>query len=120
MKFVTLIPVPEPENFSNVRFRKADWEAAVKAGPIVVPFGTAKENIKLSGGLYKLAPEKDPVEVEIKGIKKPEEMSSAELVQTMTAFGKPPRKKMTRVAAVEFVKKLMDDAATMIGEDEEE
>ncbi len=118
MKFVTIKCVDEPKDFSNVAYLKKDWEAASKLPPIRVPYGTAVENMRNSKGMYRILPEKDPIEVEIKGVKPPDEMSNQELVQVMTSFGKPPRKKMNRRAAVEFVQKLMDDAAAMIEDDE--
>lgn len=121
MKMVKIRVVQEPGDFRSVRFSKTDWETAKKIAPEkVVPYNTAREAIRNSGNLYEIVHEKPKVEVELKGAKAPEEMTAEELVAEMTAFGKPPRKKMFRKDAIDFVKKLRADAAAMIADDEEE
>ncbi len=115
-KYVTLEVVKEPENFSNVRFRKDDYLAAKKMGEIRnVPYGTARENIRNSAGMYRIKPEETAVQEHvIKGLKDPEEMTASELMAEMTAHGKPPRKQMQRSVAVDFVKDLRAKAESMI------
>ena len=118
MKMMTIEPVAKPKSFKDVSFNEADWAKAKKDGAITVPAGTALENVKLSKGLYRFVAEAP--EVTVKTEINPDDMTNQELAQTMTSFGKPPKKKMTRAVAVAFVKKLLEDAADMIGDDEDE
>jgi hypothetical protein len=69
--------------------------------------------------MYRIKPEVKEVEVKLQGLKEPEEMSNEELVMEMTAFGKPPRKRMTRQASIDFIKDLRAKALEMIGDDED-
>lgn len=116
MKKATLQVAPKPKSFADVKFTQADWEKAKAAGPFECNFVTAIENLKLSKGLYVLKEEKP--EVTIRAMISPDEMTNAELNQQMVAFGKPPRKKMSREKAVEFVKKLIAESESMIVDDE--
>lgn len=119
MKIVTIRPVNEPKSYSGVNFTQDEWKAAAKSGAKRVPFPTAVEAVRNSKGLYQIAPDRDPVEVEVKGLKDPDEMSKEELVQEMTMWGKPPRKQMARQTVVEFIRKLRSEAADLISDDEE-
>lgn len=113
MKKITLIPAAErPEGVSD-----ADYRAAKKKGEVTMNAVTAIEALRLGKGLYTVKPVPKP-QVEIKA-KEPTEMTAAELAAEMTSFGKPPRKKMTRQAAIDFVKKLREDAAKFITDDED-
>lgn len=116
---VTIKPVEKPKSFSGLKFSEKDWNEAKKNGAIKVPRVTAMEALKNSGGLYQIEAEKK-VEVEIKGLRDPSEMSSAELVAEMTMHGKPPRKRMERATAIKFLTELREKAAQMIIEDGEE
>lgn len=118
MKEVTLTLVEEPVDYKTVRFAKADYDAAKKKGDIKTVYSNAREAIRLSGGMYKIKPEEAIREIAIKGLKEPEEMTSEELVGEMTAHGKPPRKKMNRQVAIDFVRKLREEAKAMIVDDE--
>ncbi len=121
MKIVTIEPVAEPADFKDVRFARKDWEAAVKLGPIRnIPYGTAAENIRNSGGMYQIVTDKKVVEVEMKGLKDPVEMTKEELVMEMTAWGKPPRKQMSRKACEDFIRDLRSKAVDLISDDDEE
>lgn len=120
MKLVTIEPVEEPKSFEDVKFSQADWKNAVKVGPKTVPYVTAREAVRNSKGLYRMASMESVKEVVIKGLPDPEEMDSAALVQEMIVHGKRPRKKMSRKTAVEFVKKLRAEAAELIGDEDEE
>lgn len=116
MKKVTLQVAPKPKSFADVKFTEADWKAAKAAGELVCNAVTAVANVRLSNGLYQFKPE--AAEVELRTAVDPDNMTTSELVQTMTAFGKPPRKKMNRAAAVKFVKELLAKAEDMIDDDE--
>jgi hypothetical protein len=94
-----------------------DFEAAKKKGEIEVNYVTAIEALKNGKGLYEIKPEPKP-QVEIVGLKEPEEMTPEELVQEMTSHGKPPRKQMSRSAAEKFIRELREKAKTMIVDDE--
>ncbi len=118
MKFVTIKVVDKPKSFQKAKFTLAEWNEAAKTKTITLPVATALENIRLSKGLYEIV--KETAEIEVRAEINPEEMSNQELAQMMTSFGKPPKKKMTREKAVEFVKKLLADAAEMIGDEEED
>lgn len=114
-------PVDEPASFDDVKFTQLEWKAARKQGALKVPSTTAREALKYGKGLYRIKPvEKETVTVELKGLKSPDEMTSAELVAEMTSHGKPPRKKMDRKTAVQFVRDLREKAEAMIVEDEAE
>lgn len=115
---VRIKPVEKPASFADVKFSQKDWEAAVKQGTLKVPYVTAKEAMRNSKGLYQIEAEKK-VAVEIKGLREPTEMTSAELVAEMTMHGKPPRKKMNRATAVKFVTELRERATQMIVEDDD-
>lgn len=118
MKYVTITPVDRPADFKSVRFSEESWTAAKKVGDVKVPYVSARENVRNSGGLYKIKAEKEPVEVKIEGAKNPDEMSNVELAAEMAAFGKPPRKKMNRQTAIDFVRKLREEAAAFITDDD--
>lgn len=96
----------------------ADFEAAQRKGEIEVNYVTAVEALKNGNGLYELKPEPKP-QVEIIGLKEPEEMSNEELVQEMIIHGKRPQKKVSRPKAIEFVRSLREQAASLIGDDDE-
>tara|TARA_R110002072_G_scaffold49433_3_gene134335 strand:- start:39 stop:401 length:363 start_codon:yes stop_codon:yes gene_type:complete len=119
MKMVTILAVDKPKSFTDLGFSEAEHKAAVRVGPKRVPYAVANEALKLSKGLYKIKPEKEPVEVEIKA-KLPDDMTAAELVAEMTAFGKPPRKQMARKDVVAFIHKLRAEAAEMIMDDDDD
>ena len=120
MKMLTIKPCEKPASFADEKFTQADWQAAWKLGPKTVPAVTAMEAVRNSKGLYQIhVEEKEPIKVELQGLKAPEEMTAAELVAEMTSHGKPPRKKMERKAAVAFVKELREKAEAFIVEDEE-
>lgn len=121
MKMITIVPVEMPESFQTVKFTQLDWKAARTAGEITAPYVTAMEALRNSRGLYRIKPaEKDTLRVEIQGLKAPAEMTSAELVAEMTSHGKPPRKRMNRETAIEFVKELRAKAEAMIVDDDSE
>ena len=118
MKMMTIEPVAKPKSFKDLKFNEVDWKKATKIGPLSLPAGTAMENVKLSKGLYRFtaaAPE-----VTLKTEVNPDEMSNQQLAQVMTSFGKPPQKIMTRSKSVAFVRDLLDKAAEMIVDDEDE
>ncbi|WP_170759988.1 hypothetical protein [Ruegeria lacuscaerulensis] len=113
MKKAIIRPVAKcPEGVSA-----ADHAKAKSKGEIEVNYVTAIEALKNGKGLYELKPEPKP-QVEIVGLKEPEEMSPEELVQEMTSHGKPPRKQMSRSAAEKFVRELREKAKTFIVDDE--
>ena len=120
MKYVNIAACEQPKSFESVRFSQKDWEAANKLGPVRVPFIAAKEAMKNSGGLYEIVKETETVEVTVKASKSVKEMSNEELVAEMSAFGKPPRKKMSRSSAEDFVTKLRQEAAANIVDDDED
>jgi hypothetical protein len=120
MKLVTIQPVPEPKSFADVKFTQGEHKEAVKAGPKVVPYPTAMEALANSKGLYEVKKEVRTVELEIKGMKAPEEMSNAELSMELQMHGKPLRKQLSRSKVIEFVKTLREKAADMITDDDEE
>lgn len=115
MKFVTIKPVDEPASFQEVKFKQADWKEAKREGEKRVPYGVAREALRRSNGLYEIKREQaQEVEVVIKGLKSPEEMTNGELIAEMSSYGKPPRKQMTRAKAIEFVVGLREKAAELI------
>ena len=118
MRMVVIEPVDKPKSFEDVKFSQAQWDKAVKTGPLLVPYGTARENMKLSGGMYRIRPdESNVVEVKMKGVKSVEDMDGAELAAEMAAWGKPPRKAMTKTKAREFVLELREAGAKMVVDD---
>lgn len=121
MKFVTLTVVDEPASFDEVRFSREQWKEAKALGDIRgCAYSNAREAIKNSGGMYRIKVTDNIRQVEVVAAKDPSEMTSAELVAEMTAFGKPPRKQMKRSVAVDFVRKLREEAALNIVDDDAE
>lgn len=121
MKFVTLTVVDEPASFDDVRFSREQWKEAKARGDIRdCAYSNAREAIRNSGGMYRIKVTDNVMQVEVVAAKDPSEMTSAELVAEMTAFGKPPRKKMKHSVAVDFVRKLREEAAMMIVDDDTE
>lgn len=119
MKMVKIVPVAEPSSFSEVKFSQKEWQAAKKLGTQTVPAVTAVEALRNSKGLYKIVDEAAAtVQVELKGLKDPEDMNSEELVAELTAHGKAPRKRMKRETAVNYVKDLRAKAVAMIIDDD--
>ena len=120
MKIVTIEPVAKPKSFADVKFTEKDYDAANKAGPLVVSYGTAMENIRNSKGLYRIKPEPSQVqEVAFVGVKEPEDMTKAELVKELISWGKKPHKQMTKKKCAEFITKLRAEAAEMLLDDDE-
>lgn len=56
MKTVWIEPVAKPKAFADVTFTVEEWNAANKRGALEVPYFTAMENIRASGGLYRIRP----------------------------------------------------------------
>jgi hypothetical protein len=119
MQMVLIEACKKPASFADVKFTEADWKFADKAGPKKVPMVTAKEAVRNSHGLYVIRLLNQPEEVQQVQLARPEDMSNEALVAEMTAHGKPPRKRMERRTAVDFVKSLREEAAKLIIEDEE-
>jgi hypothetical protein len=118
MKMLTIVPVDIPKSFGDVKFTQAEYAAVKKTGPQVVPAITAMEALRNGKGVYRIKSEKQTFEIEIKGLKDPDEMDNSELFAEMASHGKPPRKQMARAAAVKFVGDLREKAAAMIVDDE--
>ncbi len=120
MLMKTIVPVDKPKAFKDVDFTQEEYAAAKKKGPVEVPVATALEALRNGKGLYRIKSDEKKVEVEIKGLKDPEDMTAAELVAEMTSHGKPPRKRIERPKAVEFVRELREKAAAFIIEEDED
>lgn len=120
MKIVTIKPVDEPKSFADVKFTEADFKAAKRVGAIKVPFPTAIEAVKQSKGLYQIVTDKKVVELEIKGMKAPVEMTNEELALEASAHGKPLRKRISRAKLIEFITSLREASVEFITDDEDE
>ena len=114
MKMLTIEHVEEPKSFADVKFTRADFYAARKAGPRTVPYVTAMEAIQNGNGLYRLkAPPKPEVDVKVGG-RSVDEMSNDELKLAALSLGvrlKGPgvKKNLQRKDLVRMVQAKLDD-----------
>lgn len=116
---VKIVPVPKPKSFAETGFTKDEWDAAVKAGPKVMPVGAAREAVVQSKGLYMVKP---TVEVETGAVKlvEPAQMTNEQLAQESAAYGQPIRKQMSRSKLVEFITSQREKAVSFIVDDEDD
>lgn len=95
----------------------AEVMKAIKdAGPIEVPYLTALENIKTSGGMYRVLPESEPVKVKVDTDLN--DLSSQELKVMMLNLGVKTSKQMKRSEVIAVIEKKLDEVE--IADDEEE
>jgi hypothetical protein len=116
---VKIVPVSKPKSFADVAFTKDEWDAAVKAGPKVMPVGAAREAVVQSKGLYVV---KAAVDVEATAVKlvEPADMTNEQLAQESAAYGQPIRKQMSRSKLVEFITSQREKAVSFIVDDEDD
>ena len=85
----------------------AAMKAIKNAGPIRVAYLTALENIKASGGMYRILPEVEPVKVQVDS--NLNEMSMQELKVMMLNLGVKTSKQMTRSQVIALIEKKLDE-----------
>lgn len=109
---VTLIVDPNFKAESDEQ--KAALAAAKARGPLErVSMVTARENIRLSGGLYKIKPE---ATAEVAPVLDLDAMSNDELKMMMLRIGVNPQKQMKRAEVIKAIRLKME--AVTITEDD--
>lgn len=96
-QMVTLIPNPE---YRADAATKASFEAAKKRGPFQVDYPTALENVKLSGGMYKIQQDEA---AQTTAPRQLEDMSNEELKLLMLQTGITPQKQMKRAEIIKAI-----------------
>lgn len=96
---------------------KAAWAAIQKAIPLSLPYVSAMENVRNSGGMYAILP--DVVVPSASAVRMPEEMQSDELKLTALQLGIDLRKPMKKADLVAAVRKAMD-AVQFLDDDSED
>lgn len=116
MKMVVLAPVPKPETFNGLAFDAKTHAEAVKMGEKTMPYSVARENVKLSKGLYRMKmPEQEVAkQPELTAV---EDLTPQALLAELTMYGKAPRKQMARRDAEKFLTKLRAEAVALIVDD---
>lgn len=116
MKTVWIEPVAKPKSFGDVTFTAEEWAAASKRGALEVPYVTAIENIRASGGLYRIRPDENKP---VAGVTPVLDIANAERAQLITmahTFGvriaKPniPTDKLRELIASRYAKVMAADA----------
>jgi hypothetical protein len=80
--------------------------AAKKEGRLLVTYQTALENVRLSGGLYRIAPDENPVVApKVQAI---EDMDRSSLLALAVSLGMKTEKQMTVAGLAAFVKGKLD------------
>ena len=100
---VTLIPNPDFE--ADTPEKKAAYADVKKRGPIDrVSMATALENIRLSGGMYRIKPEGVPeASAPLKAMSL-DDMSNEDLKVMMLKLGVVPQKQMKRPEVIKMIR----------------
>lgn len=127
----TLIPNPDyklpakkgnatPEEAAAYSALVAAWEAVKANGPVErLPYATATENIRNSGGMYAFLPAKTEAPAAT-AVLMPEEMSEAALKLTALQLGIDMSKKGMKKSELVKAVRLAMDAVQFAAEDEED
>jgi hypothetical protein len=82
-------------------------KAIKKAGPLRLPYISALENIRSSGGMYRILPESEPVKVKVDTDLN--ELSNQELKVMMLNLGVKTDKQMSKSAIISLIEKKLDE-----------
>lgn len=91
------------------------FAAIKKAGEIEVPYLTAIENCRNSGGMYAIMPEKAPTKVKVDTDLN--ELSNQELKVMMLNLGIKTEKVMKRTDIIALIERKLDSVEVVDGED---
>lgn len=87
--------------------QKAAFEAAKKKGAFTVPYVTAAENIKRSGGMFQFIQEQEaPAEIETQRL---EDKPTDELKVMMLSLGIKTEKQMRKSDIIMLIRKKLDE-----------
>lgn len=100
------------------RALEANWAAVKESRVLNLPYVTAMDNVRNSGGMYAILPEAEAPGAVAAGIKMPEDMSADELKLTALQLGINMQKPMKKAALIAAVRSAMD--AVQIIDDEED
>lgn len=117
VKVVRIGPTP---GFKPSKDQAEAWEKIKGQSPKSLPYVSAMENVKLSGGMYAILPDLTAAPSVGSAIKMPEEMSRDELTLTALQLGiDMSRKQMKRAEIVKAVRLKMSEVV-LLEDDEEE
>lgn len=111
-KMVKIAPNPD---FKIGADTKDAYEAAKKKGAFEVPYITAIENVRRSGGMYKILAEKTPVAAPSGPWH--EGKSNADLLAMLLSLGIKTEKQMTRSQIVSLIERKMETVEIVPEED---
>ncbi len=109
---------PSQEDKDAWNALKASWAAVKESRIMSLPYVTAMENLRLSGGMYAILPDAAPVAT-ASAIRLPEEMTADELKLTALQLGVDLRKPMKKADLITAVRKAMDAVQLMDDDDSE-
>jgi hypothetical protein len=122
MKMVRVGPNPTyklPKDPEAAKVAKPLWEQIKGERPKTLPYVTAMENLRNSGGMYAILPEAAPA-TSSPGVRMPEEMTADELKLTALQLGVDLTKPMKKADLVKTVRLAMDKVQLLVDDSEEE
>lgn len=116
-KIVRIGPTP---NFKPSKEQVDTWAKIKGENPKSLPYVSAMENVKLSGGMYSLLPDAAEGPAPGVAIRMPEEMSRDELTLTALQLGVDmSRKQMKKAEIIAAVRQKMDAVVLLDDEDDD-
>jgi len=109
-KMVTIGANPDWKASGNAEeqaVKREQMKAIKAAGNIKVPYQTALENIRHSGGMYRILPEQEPQKVQVDT--NLSDLSMQELKIMMLNLGVKTQKQMTRSQVIALIEKKLDE-----------
>ena len=111
-KMVTIEPNPD---FKASAPQKKAFDDVQKVGAKVVPYQTALQNVKASGGMYRIKPDEQPVPQVV--VPRLEDLSNDELKLMMLRTGVKTDKQMRRSDIIKVIRTKLDEVE-IIDDDE--
>ena len=107
-----------PEEAAAWSNTNANWTKIKAERPKLLPYVSAMDNMRNSGGMYAILPDAVP-EASVGSVRMPEDMTADELKITALQLGVDLSKPMKKSDLVKVVRKAMD-AVTLLEDDEDE
>lgn len=112
-------PKADPEKAAAWSNLNANWTVIKADRPKRLPYVTAMDNIRNSGGMYAILPEIVP-EASVSTVRMPEDMTADELKLTALQLGVDLSKPMKKADLIKVVRKAMDAVALLEDDPDED
>ncbi|MFV1593278.1 hypothetical protein VWZ88_12520 [Phaeobacter sp. JH20_36] len=95
--------------------QRENFKAIKAAGALEVSYQTALENIRQSGGMYRILPDQEPQKVKVETDLS--DLSMQELKVMMLNLGVKTQKQMKRSEVIELIERKLDEVEILDDED---